>query len=161
MWFQCVWCVPVKSGQSSRQVCSSYTGSAVVLVCSFCQTLVPEQHWGVWSDEGESSLRDDTAWRALLLERKKEKNGWIEKIVKREYTHRCTYTHTHKHIHPPIHTEVLPVARKRCVASSSWGDIFTFISFSVRLKMEKSCCFLSWWDTRLLVLLSTREQLSN
>ena len=48
----------------------------------------------------------------------------------------------------------LPVAKKRCVATNSWGEIFTFSSFSASLNMEKSCCFLSWWDTRLLVRLS-------
>lgn len=47
-----------------------------------------------------------------------------------------------------------PVAMKRCVASSSCGEIFTFSSFSAILKMEKSCRFLSWLDTRLLVRLS-------
>lgn len=51
----------------------------------------------------------------------------------------------------------LPVARKRCVASSSWGETFTFISLSESLKMEKSCCFLSWWDTRRFVRLSATK----
>lgn len=51
----------------------------------------------------------------------------------------------------------LPVARKRCMARRSWGDILTFISLSVCLKAEKSC-FLSRWATFFFVLLSAAEQ---
>lgn len=48
--------------------------------------------------------------------------------------------------------------RKRWVARRSCGEIFTFISFSDSLNMEKSCCFLSWCDTlRLLRLSASRE----
>lgn len=47
----------------------------------------------------------------------------------------------------------LPVARKRCMAKRSCGDILTFISLSVCLKAEKSC-FLSRWATFFFVLLS-------
>lgn len=50
----------------------------------------------------------------------------------------------------------LPVARKRRVASRSWGDILTFISLSVGLKAEKSC-FLSRWVIFFFVLLSAEE----
>lgn len=50
----------------------------------------------------------------------------------------------------------LPVARKRTVASRSWGDILTFISLSVGLKAEKSC-FLSRWVIFFFVLLSAEE----
>lgn len=51
----------------------------------------------------------------------------------------------------------LPVARKRCVASRSCGETLTFISLSDSLNMEKSCCFLSWWDTLLFVRLSAAK----
>lgn len=62
----------------------------------------------------------------------------------------CT---VHAHVWKHTHT-VLPVAKKRCVASSSCGEIFTFSSFSPSLKIEKSCCFLSWLDTLRLLRLS-------
>lgn len=50
----------------------------------------------------------------------------------------------------------LPVARNRCIARRSCGDILTFISLSVCLKAEKSC-FLSRWATFFFVLLSAGE----
>lgn len=51
----------------------------------------------------------------------------------------------------------LPVARNRCIARRSCGEILTFISLSVCLKAEKSC-FLSRWATFFFVLLSAGEK---
>lgn len=48
----------------------------------------------------------------------------------------------------------VPVAMKRCVASRSWGEIFTLISLSDRRKMEKSWGFLPRWGARSFFRLS-------
>lgn len=70
-------------------------------------------------------------------------------------SHTCTTLLQPMHAHANTHSS-LPVAKKRCVASSSWGEILTFSSFSASLKIEKSCCFLSWLDTLLFVRLSAK-----
>lgn len=57
----------------------------------------------------------------------------------------------------PHPTLVLPVAMKRCVASSSCGEIFTRISESESLNKEKSCRFLSRWGTRCFLRLSAMK----
>lgn len=86
--------------------------------------------------------------------------------------HTCMLAHTHT-LSPQCHSRGLrahwgksssnaahlPVARKRRVASRSWGDILTFISLSEGLKAEKSC-FLSRWVIFFLVLLSAEERKS-
>lgn len=50
--------------------------------------------------------------------------------------------------------QILPVAMKRCVASSSCGEIFTLISESESLNREKSCRLLSRCGTLCFFRLS-------
>lgn len=136
--------LPAAPGRNGPRVCCVGTGSAAMLSCSSRQTSAPGPRWGVWSVSAGSSLRCEPVWTAPpLMEQKPEKNF-----------------RKHRHLMAnPSETPavVVPVERKRCVASRSWGEIFTFISFSDSLKMEKSCCFCSWWETRRLVRLSAEN----
>jgi len=52
----------------------------------------------------------------------------------------------------------VPVAMNRCVARRSCGEIFTFISLSESLKMEKSWGLRPRWGTRSFFRLSAAEQ---
>lgn len=100
--------------------------------------------------KGQTSLNLNPILNLLMNPSRKTFSVWV--FLTSSFRRRLFYK-VHRHTEQRADW-LLPVERKRCVAKRSWGEIFTFISFSDSLKMEKSWCFRSWWETRRFVRLS-------